>query len=85
MSINMSKKEFIICVELSFLNRHGIKLIGVSSDGDSRLLNAMKSVMKFELTPESNLELLVFIEYGMHSIFCVVGVCGCNQKELNIH
>lgn len=58
MSINMSKEEFLICVQLSFLNRHGIKLIGVSSDGDSRLLNAMKSVMKFGLTPESNLELL---------------------------
>lgn len=36
--------------------RFGINVIGVSSDGDSRLLKAMMKTIKFDLTPGSNLQ-----------------------------
>lgn len=42
-----------------FSNRYDIQVVGNSSDGDTRLLCAMKSVMKFGLTPESDLKSLV--------------------------
>lgn len=40
-----------MCFKLS--HRLGIKVVGVSSDGDSRLLKAMMTTMKFGLTPSN--------------------------------
>lgn len=46
----------------TLIYRFGINVIGVSSDGDSRLLKAMMKTCKFGLTPESNLqEILKFL------------------------
>lgn len=43
-------------IKFSLLNRFNINVVGTSSDGDNRLLKAMMNVMKFNLTPGSNLD-----------------------------
>lgn len=47
-------------------NRYGIDVIGRSSDGDSRLMTAMKTRMKFGVTPEMDLK--TFVD---NSLVCV--------------
>lgn len=63
---------------MKHLNRLGINIVGFSSDGDSRLLSAMKTVMQFGLTPESNLN--EFIEGFM---ICVQDTVHVGTKMRN--
>lgn len=46
----------LVFIELLFLDRFGINIVGVSSDGDNRLLKAMMSLTKLGMSPGCNIE-----------------------------
>lgn len=50
--MNLKAIKTYILMIVNILNRHGIEVIGVSSDGDPRLLSAMKAKTKLDLTPK---------------------------------
>lgn len=61
-----------------YFQRLGINVVGISSDGDSRLLRAMTSVMKFTLIPGSNLD-----EFSDNCLACVQDAVHTGTKLRN--